>query len=201
MGSEMCIRDRIDLEAPGLPQGFTGIAHGNSEFMRATDLHPVHAALTYSDRPGRLLCTLMNSCPHPVAVSKGQAYGLLREAKSNREDFYNPWAIQFIEGSLSPIEGLPEASPEEQEQADALEQKRRRQWLVDQFRINESPFIQGRPERLEKALTLLLNYYDLFSQGDKYGRTTLVEHEICTQDVPPIKTKGRPYSDLKCRYK
>ena len=116
--------------------------------------------------------------------------------KSNHEDFYNPWAIQFIEGSLSPIEGLPEASPEEEEQANALEQKRRRQWLIDQFRINESPFIQGRPERLEKALTLLLNYYDLFSQGDKYGRTTLVEHEICTQDVPPIKTKGRPINPI-----
>ena len=110
----------------------------------------------------------MNSCSHPVAISKGQVYGLLREAKSDREDFSNPWAIQFIEGSLSPIEGLPEASPEEQEQTNALEQKHRQQWLIEQFRINESPFIQGRPERLEKALTLLLNYYDLFSQGDKY---------------------------------
>ena len=42
----------------------------------------------------------------------------------------------------------------------------------------------------------MLNYYDLFSQGDKYGRTTLVEHEICTQDVPPIKTKGRPINPI-----
>ena len=124
----------VDLEAPGLPQGFTGITHGNPEFMRATDLHPVHAALTYSDRLGRLLCTLMNSCPHPVSISRGQVYGLLREAKSNQEDFYNPWAIQFIEESLSPIEGLPEASPQEKEQENALERKRRRQWLIEQFR-------------------------------------------------------------------
>ena len=27
----------VDLEALGLPQGFTGIIHGNTEFMRATD--------------------------------------------------------------------------------------------------------------------------------------------------------------------
>ena len=61
---------------------------------------------------------------------------------------------------------------------------------MDQFKIQESPFIQGRPERMDQAITLLLEYYDLFSQGDKYGRTSLVEHEICTRDVPPIKTKG-----------
>ena len=158
--------------------------------MRATDLHPVHAALSYADRPERLLCTLMNSCSHPVTVSRGQAYGLLREAKSNQENFRNPWAIQFLEDPPSPIEGLPEASAQEKEREDVREQGRRRQWLIEQFKINESPFIQGRPERLEKALNLLLEYYDLFSQGDKYGRTTLVEHEICSQDVPPIKTKG-----------
>ena len=28
----------VDLEAPGLPQGFIGIIHSNEEFMRATDL-------------------------------------------------------------------------------------------------------------------------------------------------------------------
>ena len=98
----------VDLEAPGLPQGFTGIIHGNEEFMRATDLHPVHAALSCADRPGRLLCTILNSHPHPVAVSQGQNYGLLREAKSSREAFLNPWAIQFLEKAPSPLEGLPE---------------------------------------------------------------------------------------------
>ena len=77
-----------------------------------------------------------------------------------------------------------------------MEQERRRKWLIEQFKIHESPFIQGRPERLEKALTLLLEYYNLFSQGDKYGRTSLVEHEICTRDVPPIKTKGRPINPM-----
>ena len=126
----------VDLEAPGLPQGFTGIIHGNTEFMRATDLHPVHAALSYSDRPERLLCTLMNSCPHPVAISRGQAYGLLREAKSSQEDFYNPWAIQFLEKPSTPIEGLPEASSLEKEREDVGEQERRRQWLTEQFKIN-----------------------------------------------------------------
>ena len=170
----------VDLEAPGLPRGFTGIIHGNKEFMRATDLHPVHAALSYADRPGRLLCTIMNSHPHPVAISRGQNYGLLREAKSSCEMFPNPWAIQFIEEPPSPVEGLPDGPTTETEQAKEKEQDCRKEWLMEQFKINESPFIQGRPERLEKALSLLLKYHDLFSQGDKYGRTTLVEHEICT---------------------
>ena len=49
---------------------------------------------------------------------------------------------------------------------------------------------------MEDALNVLLEYYDLFSQGDRYGRTDLVEHEICTEDVPPIKTKGRPINPI-----
>ena len=67
---------------------------------------------------------------------------------------------------------------------------------MDLFKIQGSPFIQGRPERIDQAITLLLEYYDLFSQGDKYGRISLVEHEICTRDVPPIKTKGRPINPM-----
>ena len=67
---------------------------------------------------------------------------------------------------------------------------------MDLFKIQGSPFIQGRPERIDQAITLLLEYYDLFSQGDKYGRTSLVEHEIFTRDVPPIKTKGRPINPM-----
>ena len=78
------------------------------------------------------------------------------------------------------MEGLPEEWTQEKDQVHQKEQERQKEWLLDQFKIRESPFIQGRPERLEQALTLLLNYYDLFSQGDKDGRTTLVEHEICT---------------------
>ena len=30
------------------------------------------------------------------------------------------------------------------------------------------------------------------SHGDDYGKTTLFEHEIRTQDVPPVRLKGRP---------
>ena len=132
-----------------------------------------------------------------MAISRGQTYGLLREARSNdNRTFPNPWAIQFIESSPAPIEGLPEGQTPERDQAHQKEQEQRREWLMDQFKIQESPFFQGRPERMNQAITLLLEYYDLFSQGDKYGCTSLVEHEICTRDIPPIKTKGLPINPM-----
>ena len=139
----------------------------------------------------------MNSHPYPIAVSRGQTYGLLRGAQSDTDQtFPNPWAIHFIENPISSVEGLPEEWTLEKDQAHQKEQEQRKEWLLEQFKIWESPFIQGRPEQLEQALALLLNYYNLFSQGDKYGRTTLVEHEICTRDVPPIKTKGPPINPM-----
>src|SRR5208282_2052374 len=42
------------------------------------------------------------------------------------------------------------------------------------------------------TLALLLEYYDLFSHGDQYGKTTWVKHYIHTGDAKPICHKGRP---------
>ena len=92
-----------------------------------------------------------------MVISRGQTYDLLRGAKSDdNKTFPNPWAIQFIENSPAPIEGLSEGQTLEKDQAHQKEQIRKKEWLMDQFRIQESPFIQGRPKRMSQAITLLL---------------------------------------------
>ena len=145
--------------------------------MRTTDLHPVHAALSQADRPGHFLCTILNSHPYPIAVSKGKTYGILRGAQSNTDQtFHNPWAIHIVENPITAIEGHPEGWTAEKDQAQQKEQGQRRDWLLEQFKLRESPFIvvQGRLERMEQALTLLLEYSELFCYGDRFGHTTLV---------------------------
>ena len=42
------------------------------------------------------------------------------------------------------------------------------------------------------ALNLLEEFADLFSTGDQYGKTDLIEHEIDTQDAAPGRCKHRP---------
>ena len=70
--------------------------------------------------------------------------------------------------------------------------KKKAGWLIDQFELNKNPLLNKREDK-KKVLTLLLRYFDLFSSGDRYGQTDLVEH--CIKLVPgtkPIKLKNRP---------
>ena len=70
--------------------------------------------------------------------------------------------------------------------------KKKARWLIDQFELNKNPLLSKREDK-KKVLALLLRYFDLFSSGDRYGQTDLVEH--CITLVPgtqPIKLKNRP---------
>ena len=70
--------------------------------------------------------------------------------------------------------------------------KKKARWLIDQFELNKNPLLNKREDK-KKVITLLLRYFDLFSSGDHYGQTDLVEH--CIKLVPgtkPIKLKNRP---------
>ena len=68
-------------------------------------------------------------------------------------------------------------------------------WLIKEFRLKEAPWLQ-KPELFSSALKLLVEYYDIMSHDDEYGKTHLIEHEIKTQDVQPIRLKGRPINPV-----
>ena len=71
----------------------------------------------------------------------------------------------------------------------------KRQWLIDSFKLEHSPWLK-RPCDLDQATDLLMDYLDIISEGDRYGKTDLIEHEIHTKDIPPIKMKNRPFNPV-----
>ncbi len=69
--------------------------------------------------------------------------------------------------------------------------RQKENWLVQQFRLDKSPFLQN-PADLREAVGLLLDFWDFFSHDGTFGHTSLVQHRIITEECPPIKEKYRP---------
>ncbi len=64
-------------------------------------------------------------------------------------------------------------------------------WIIENFNLNQAPMLKDQ-KTVWLAATLLNKYFDVISVQGEYGRTDLMQHEIHTQDVPPIKCRHRP---------
>ena len=75
---------------------------------------------------------------------------------------------------------------------DSLPKEEKVKWLIEHFKLNESPFLKT-PERMKKATDLLLRYWDMMSFDGDFGKTDRVQHRIITEPgTKPIKDKYRP---------
>jgi hypothetical protein len=81
--------------------------------------------------------------------------------------------------------------PREDEASKFYTEEEKVHWLQDQFQLKKSPFLQN-PSDLKEATDVLLEFWDLFSRDGSFGLTHLIEHEIITDNVAPIKSKYRP---------
>ena len=54
------------------------------------------------------------------------------------------------------------------------------------------------PTQADKSLLveLLLSYWDCLSYEGEFGHTTLMQHEIHTEEVPPVTTRYRPVNPV-----
>lgn len=141
-----------------------------------TDLHPVLCALSKIDENGHTWIPLMNTTKEEIKVPANIRYGTAQR--------------------LSSIHEIPAINSMKKNDKDPPPlEKKDREWFIKEFKLKESPFLHD-PGDLDKAVSLLQGYSDIFSVNDEYGRTDLVEHAIVTQDVPPIKCKNRPINPL-----
>jgi hypothetical protein len=69
--------------------------------------------------------------------------------------------------------------------------EKRRAWMIENFKFSTSPVLNT-PQKVDRAVEFLDGYWDLYSIDGSFGKTNLIEHQIYTEDVPPIKTPHRP---------
>ena len=66
-------------------------------------------------------------------------------------------------------------------------------WIEKQFHINGNALLSG--EQKQEVTNLFLEYFSLFSDGETFGQTSLVEHRIdLVEGTKPIRLKDRKTS-------
>ena len=129
---------------------------------------------------GGLKVGVLNTLGRPVKLRAGTVYGTFAGVR-----------ILEDEVPLPEVAALSSPGPEGPEDKTLATDSQKREWLIKEFRLKASPFLR-KPEEQEKAVRLLLRYWDVFSLHGEFGHTNLIQHEIHTVPGPPIKTRHRP---------
>ena len=88
-------------------------------------------------------------------------------------------------------------SPDQEPSPRPTTRQAKRQWLTDEFKLQEAPWLLDSPAELTKALDIMMDFYDIFSHDDEYGKTNWVQHRIHTGDALPVRQKHRPLNPLR----
>ena len=129
-----------------------------------------------AERDGLFSVWVVNPHEDAVTLQRGQQLGEVEEVE----------VVDASAGGLHHIKPTPAGKG-----AQTWPLQRRREWLIREFKLKEKKCLQP-PGHLEKALQLLLKYWNFFSHDGSFGKTHLLQHRIITEDVPPIKCKIRP---------
>ena len=146
----------------------------NSKFVstledESTLLTPLEA-LVKVDEHGRFWLPMLNPTEQEQTMSAGRPLG-------NVGAYKEPKQVQGIHGSSTG-------------EVDNREEKL--EWLRTNLKLAESAWIQNDTKLREATEEVLLKYYELFNGPAKFGSTNILEHEIITEEVPPIKMRSRP---------
>ncbi len=154
-------------QAPG-----TALVEGSLQFMDATDLHPVRAALTRVDANGTMIASVMNTTNRRIKLAEGTRFGSVRmQSEADLAQCHRP-------------QPAPAQQPHEHQEALA--------WVREHVRLHESPWLKDDPDALRSAEAHMAANIDVFSVTGEFGQTNLVEHHIPTEEHAPIRIKNRP---------
>jgi hypothetical protein len=162
-----------------------GMIRGAIQFMQRTDLHPWAAGVVKCSKTGTISAGVLNTLQQPVTVKAGTYYGDYSLLCSPDEQHITPWRI----ATIAPQQQQQSTQPPNQGGHKTLAQKK--EWLLQQFQLQSSPFLQN-PADCKRAIQLLLEFWDVFSHEGEYGKTTMVQHDIVTENVVPVKCRIRP---------
>ena len=169
------------VEAKQMSAG-TGLLEVCERFADKTTGHPTLIAAVRTDSSGHCFSSLLNLTDSEIEIKEGQLFGTYQPWDPERQPTNTINSLQSRLNAATAVNG---------DQKPVTKQEKK-DWLEKEFHLKDAPWLKKDPLLLSQAQALLLEFYDIMSHGDDYGKTTLVEHEIRTQDVPPVRLKGRP---------
>ena len=179
----------LEAMRPGVTQG---LVTGSRKFEERTGLSTWKATIVNLDREGQCKAGLINLTDRPVTVRRGSRYGTMALLEDEEKGLC---IMSSQPGRRHRVAGAPPATPRAPDGPTQWPDSKKRQWLEDEFKLRESPWLSS-PGLVKKAVDLLLRYWGVFSHEGEFGKTGLIKHEIHTEGGPPIKTKYRPLNPV-----
>jgi hypothetical protein len=203
--TQLCLPDWSE-NGPAGP----GLLTGGADMMTKTNLHPWIGVVTQS-QGGKLAAGLLNTTHKPITVRQGTMYGLWEPMLEEEDEDGKRLTAMGEEEEEEEINGLGTGRQEQKsyengykkngQQVQKTDEEKNRtknwsdiqkkQWLRQEFKLDESPWLDTEELRRE-ATEMLLGFWDVFSHDGEFGKTDLIKHEIHTKPGPPIKCKYRP---------
>ena len=156
---------RISAIQEGKMNASMGKLQGSDAFMERTSLHPYRRQTLQPLPTGWAAAAALNTTDEEVTIQEGTQYGV--------------FAL------------MPTKEKEEEVDSTHWTDARKEKWLTEEFRLDENCMLKE-ASRKKALLDILLKHWDVFSTDGSYGRTTLVQHDILTEKVPPVRMRFRP---------
>lgn len=188
-----------------------GLLEGGVDFSNHTQTVPwSHSWLTPS-ADGIVPAGIANPTATTITVPAGTRYGRFTLTCTPDRQDQTPWRIAVMTKEDNEATAEPQKPSLAVKLAIAIRKARqemakpgqaksstqlktdddKRKWIREQFKLTKSPSLTTEQQR-EKAVSLLLKYWDTLSVDGEYGTTHLMEHAIHTEPGPPIKCRHRP---------
>ena len=159
-----------------------GAIVGSIDFMSKHDCHPWINALVTPNHKGEITVGIMNTQPYPIEIPDNSLYGDFKLICTTSEESRYPWRISVLS---------KQQTSHDSKLLKPTTYKEKLSFLLKTFKLDQCEYLK-QPKDLTKALHILLKYWDTFSFDGSFGATTLLQHQIYTEDRPPINLRYRP---------
>jgi RNase H-like domain found in reverse transcriptase/Integrase zinc binding domain len=147
-----------------------GILSVSPTFAGKCAAHPVNLAAVETDSSGQSYTSLLNSGNEPIIVREGHFFGT-----------FEPHSLNQVVQTPVSSKGISPLSLES---------------LNEKFCLEESPLLKKNPVVRRQILGILQKYSDLFHPQTPVLKNIGIAHSIPTQEVPPIRCKGKPLNPI-----
>lgn len=174
----------VELRIPEIEHGKLqdgeGILEVSERFAEKTSGHPTITAVVKTKHWGRCFTSVLNLTDEVLEIPEGLFYGTFRSYDK----------VQEPKGRISAMSAWTTDLKKPTTTAAKVK------WIEQEFKLREAPWLENDAKAYQQALDLLLEYTDILSFNEEYGKTDLIQHEIHTHDVAPIRMKGKPLNPV-----
>ena len=187
-----------DLESFGL-EPTVGLLESSFNFMEISDCHPTMGSITIPDDNGVVTASVINSQPYSIEIPEGVQFGTFTPDTNEK---FGLNALANAAANPSESRAFSSAARKKfletpERLAPKINKQYSTEWIKENFQLDKAEMLKQEPHLLREAIELIAEFSDIITDGNSYGKTHLIEHEIVTDpNVRPIKKKHRPLNPI-----